>query len=254
VYWTLRIGTAGVFIGHGAFGIITKAAWLPYFAFAGIGKDLAYRLMPVIGTVDILAGISVLFSPRPVVLLYMAVWTVWTSLLRPFVGESAFEALERAGNYGAPLGLLLLAGVPRSVRDWFKYQSPDSMKGNLTTVMRVLLVMTGLLLFSHGALAAITGKAIFAKHYATLGLPATVVPYIGWAEMLAALLVVARPRIGLLIGIAAWKMATESLYPISGTPIWEFIERFGSYAVPLALAFLLLNASDVSKQPSRSNQ
>jgi hypothetical protein len=28
VHWILRIGVAACFIGHGAFGIITKAAWM----------------------------------------------------------------------------------------------------------------------------------------------------------------------------------------------------------------------------------
>ena len=31
-YWALRVGAALCFIGHGAFGIITKQAWLPFFA------------------------------------------------------------------------------------------------------------------------------------------------------------------------------------------------------------------------------
>ena len=33
----LRIAAAMCFIGHGAFGIITKEGWLPYFAVVGIG-------------------------------------------------------------------------------------------------------------------------------------------------------------------------------------------------------------------------
>ena len=42
----------------------------------------------------------------------------------------------------------------------------------------------------------------------------------------------------LLIAIAVWKIGTEALFPIAGAPIWEFIERGGSYAAPLALALL----------------
>ena len=38
-YWALRIGAAACFIGHGAFGFITKAAWLPYFGVIGIPES-----------------------------------------------------------------------------------------------------------------------------------------------------------------------------------------------------------------------
>src|SRR6266851_5577053 len=53
LHWMLRLACAAEFIGHGAFGIITKAAWLPYFAVAGISAAWAWTLMPVIGVIDI---------------------------------------------------------------------------------------------------------------------------------------------------------------------------------------------------------
>ena len=236
--WCLRIGAAGCFIGHGAFGIITKAAWLPYFAVVGIPPDVAYGIMPIVGAVDIMAGISILISPRPVVLLYMAVWALWTSLLRPLSGEPVFETIERAGNYGVPLALLLLLGRPRTLLGWLNPFATDAIRSTPLTVARVLHWSTGMLLFAHGALAAITGKAIFAKHYAAIGLPAGIVPIIGSVEMAVAILVMLQPSIGLLVGIAIWKMASEALYPIAGAPVWEFVERAGSYAAPLGLALM----------------
>ena len=60
----LRAASAMCFIGHGVFGIITKPIWCNYFAVFGIGHDLAYRLMPVLGSVDILMGLSILLYPR----------------------------------------------------------------------------------------------------------------------------------------------------------------------------------------------
>src|SRR5215216_704381 len=53
IFWSLRLAVGACFIGHGAFGIITKADWLPFFAFTGIPEWLAWRMMPVIGTMDI---------------------------------------------------------------------------------------------------------------------------------------------------------------------------------------------------------
>src|SRR4051794_17947780 len=57
VHWIFRIAVCAEFVGHGAFGIITKAAWVPYFAVVGIPEWMAWRLMPVIGTVDIVLGL-----------------------------------------------------------------------------------------------------------------------------------------------------------------------------------------------------
>jgi hypothetical protein len=238
VHWVLRIGAAACFVGHGAFGVITKAAWVPYFAVAGIPSDTAFALMPVVGTIDIAMGLAVLLSPRPIVLLSMAVWGLWTALLRPLAGEPVFETMERAGNYGVPLALLLLVGWPRSWRGWLR--APDGAPASRATIARVLQWTTGILLFGHGALAAITAKPLFATHYAALGLPGAIAPVLGYAEMAVALVVMVAPSPALLIAIAVWKVATEALFPLAGSPVWEFIERGGSYAAPLALALLLV--------------
>jgi hypothetical protein len=237
-YWALRLGAATCFIGHGAFGVITKEAWVPYFGFVGIPADLAFRLMPVVGTVDIAVGIAVLTSPRPIVLAYMVGWALWTALLRPLTGESAFESLERAGNYGVPLAFLLLTGIPKTWRDWFR-PSPSPSPAALALVIRALLVTTALLLFGHGGLAA-QGKPLLASHAAIAGFSPAALSLVGFAEMSAALLLLVSPSTTLLLGIAAWKLSTEALFPISGAPVWEFIERAGSYAAPIALALLLV--------------
>lgn len=241
-YWALRVGAAACFIGHGAFGIITKVAWVPYFGVVGIPEHWAYRLMPVIGSVDIAAGIAVLLSPRPFVLLYMAVWAAWTALLRPLAGESVFETIERAGNYGVPFALLLLFGRPRDATRWVRHLAPRLTSADPAVIASLLAWTTALLLFGHGALAAIVAKPTLASHFALVGLPSSAIAIAGWLEMIAALLVVVRPSPPLLFTIMAWKMATEALYPISGTPIWEFIERAGSYAAPLALALILIDS------------
>lgn len=246
-HWILRVGAAACFIGHGAFGIITKEAWVPFFALVGIPRDWAFALMPVVGTVDIAAGLLVLAAPRPIVLAYMAIWGLWTALLRPLTGDSIFETLERAGNYGVPLALLLLVGVPRRWREWLDAPAPASQAtADPALAMRVLLVSTALLLFGHGALAA-QGKPVLASHLAITGLPAEWLTLFGYAEMSAALLLLALPALGagaassatLLLAIAAWKLLTESLWVVAGAPVFEFIERGGSYAAPIALAVLM---------------
>ena len=101
------------FVGHGAFGVITKEAWVPYFAVVGIGRDTAFALMPFIGTVDIAMGVLALVRPTPAVFVWMTVWALWTAFLRPLSGEPLWEALERAGNYVVPAMLVLWGGWPR---------------------------------------------------------------------------------------------------------------------------------------------
>lgn len=240
-YWLLRAGAALCFIGHGAFGFITKAAWVPYFGVIGIPESWAWALMPWVGAVDVMAGMAVLFAPTRIPLLYMAVWATWTALLRPLSGESGFEFIERAGNFGVPLAFLLLTGLPARLRDLTVPLGPSRMDPALFgRVLVVLRVTTALLLAGHGALGVLN-KAALTGHYATVGLPPTTTALVGWAELAMAGLVLVRPWPALLVLVAVWKLATEWLYVASGSPIWEFVERAGSYAAPLALAVLLLH-------------
>ena len=251
--WCLRIGAAACFIGHGAFGILTKEAWVSYFAVVGLGRDAAYTLMPIVGSIDIVAGMLVLVSPRPVVLLYMAIWGLWTALLRPLAGEPFFETLERAGNYGVPFALLLLYASARNARALL---APAVRRRTVDEVMigRVLLWSTALLLFAHGALQAVTRKPLFAALYGAIDVPASMAPAIGSIEMLASLLLLMAPMPALLIAIAAWKIASEMLFPAAGAPIWEFVERAGSYAAPIALVLLCGKSAFTPITLSRSSR
>jgi len=238
-YWALRLGAAFCFIGHGAFGFITKAAWLPYFAVVGIPEPWAWRLMRIVGAVDVLAGVAVLFAPRGLPLVYMTIWATWTALLRPLSGEPVFEALERAGNYGVPLALMLLTAMPRSIRGLGQRLDRASTDVRAITLARQALQWsTVLLLAGHGALG-MANKAMLTSHYAVLGLPADTTVIVGWFEIALAIAVAVRPMAGVLIFVCAWKLATEFLFVTAGAPIWEFVERAGSYAAPLALALLL---------------
>jgi hypothetical protein len=62
---------------------------------------------------------------------------------------------------------------------------------------------------------------------------------IGGFECLLALAVLLKPDHRLLLGVVVWKLATEALCPLTGSPCWVFVEHGGSYAAPLALSFLL---------------
>ena len=119
LHWLLRIACAAEFVGHGAFGIITKAAWVPYFAVVGIPPELAWKLMPLIGTLDITLGLVVgLVRPVRALLLYMAFWGLLTATIRPLAGEPIWEFVERIPNWAVPLAFLCVRGFGHSRRQW----------------------------------------------------------------------------------------------------------------------------------------
>jgi hypothetical protein len=120
LYWMLRMACAAEFVGHGAFGILTKAAWVPYFGVVGIPPELAWKLMPVIGTLDILLGLYVgLVRPARAVLLYLAFWGLVTAMIRPLSGEPIWEFVERVPNWAIPFMFLCVRGLGRSRREWW---------------------------------------------------------------------------------------------------------------------------------------
>lgn len=240
--WILRIGVAGCFIGHGAFGIITKSAWVPYFAVGGIDEPLAWKLMPVVGAMDILMGIAAIVWPCRALFAWAAIWAVWTASLRPLTGEPIWEMVERAGNYGVPIAILVVVGLKGSLfgriqTNWTKLLD-DTRRQRLAWTLKLTTV---LLLAGHAGLGLFSHKAGLAHHYAALGLgdSTALVAGIGAFEFLLVALVFIFPRPGLLVGVCLWKIATESLFVVAGSPFWEVIERFGSYAAPLALAALV---------------
>lgn len=220
----LRVAAALCFIGHGAFGILGKAAWIPYFSVVGIPEHAAFRLMPIVGVMDLALGVLALIRPRTWIWAWMTIWAMWTAMLRPFAGESAWEALERAGNYGVPLALLLIA------RAW-----------PWGSVAAVLRWSTVLLLLGHGMLAC-SGKHLLVGHWHAI-LPSVDAPQITYAsgavELMLALLIAIEPTAAIGLIVCCWKVATESLFLATGAPCLEFVERAGSYAAPLSLAIWL---------------
>jgi hypothetical protein len=245
VHWTLRLAVAAEFIGHGAFGIITKAAWIPYFAVIGVPEWLAWRLMPLIGSVDIVLGILVLLRPTRVALLYMAIWGFWTALLRPLAGESWWEFLERAANFGVPFTLLYLSGWGRSWLGWFARIEASSLRiERAITLAWVLRLTTAALLIGHGGFGAFTQKPEWIGYLGGLGIDRptviaeSLVWHLGWFEIALGLIVLANPAPAVLVFAFVWKVGTELLRPMVGEPFWEFVERCGSYAAPLALFYV----------------
>lgn len=120
--WALRIAVAGEFIGHGVFALQGKEGWFKYFYAVGITGDEAIKtLLLVVGVVDILLALHVLVRPVRIALLWMAIWGLWTAMIRwPIGPDPIWDFVERSANWGAPLALLFLYGAPRRLREWFR--------------------------------------------------------------------------------------------------------------------------------------
>ncbi|OGE83119.1 MAG: hypothetical protein A2846_01165 [Candidatus Doudnabacteria bacterium RIFCSPHIGHO2_01_FULL_49_9] len=122
VEWVLRIAVAGEFLGHGILAIGGKQSWVGWFSQFGVTDTaLATKLLFIVGVIDVVVALIVLIRPIRIVLLYMVIWGFWTAILRPIVGESIWDFVERSANWGAPLALLLMRGRIWNIRDWLRY-------------------------------------------------------------------------------------------------------------------------------------
>lgn len=113
--WALRLGVAGEFLGHGFLATGGKADWIGWIQkFIAVDTSTATTILLIVGVIDIILALIVLFRPVRPLLLWMAVWGFWTALVRPIVGMLGvtgvgwLDFIERFANWGAPLALYYL--------------------------------------------------------------------------------------------------------------------------------------------------
>jgi hypothetical protein len=119
LHWLFRLALCCEFVGHGAFGVLTKQAWVVYFGIFGIPESWAWKLMPVVGCVDIILGILAQVLPTRAGLLYMGCWGFFAASLRPLAGEGWWEFLERSYNFSVPLLMPWVHSVGTRSPSWF---------------------------------------------------------------------------------------------------------------------------------------
>ena len=66
----------------------------------------------------------------------------------------------------------------------------------------------------------------------------TLMKTIGAIDMGVAILAIVKPLRIILLYAAIWGFLTALARPIAGDPIWDFVERWANWGVPLALLFL----------------
>lgn len=107
--WILRVAVAGEFLGHGALALGQKAQWLGWIEqVLKVEPASAIVILTIIGALDVALAALILIKPIRPIILWMAVWGFLTALLRPIVGESIWDFIERFANWGAPLALYYL--------------------------------------------------------------------------------------------------------------------------------------------------
>ncbi|MEK7648301.1 MAG: hypothetical protein AAB400_00095 [Patescibacteria group bacterium] len=105
----LRIGIFGEFLGHGALALGMKKEWVGWIVqLFALPSELAANIVFVIGILDILVALTVLFCPQRWVLVWAAFWGFATALVRPIVGQPMWDFIERWANWAAPLALWYL--------------------------------------------------------------------------------------------------------------------------------------------------
>jgi len=119
IEWILRIAVAGEFIGHGVFALQGKASWFVYLKPFGItDPQTIVTLLAIVGAIDLLLALLVLIKPIRPAILWMAVWGLFTAMIRwPFGPDPVWDFVERWANWGAPLALYLLLGERFSFKE-----------------------------------------------------------------------------------------------------------------------------------------
>lgn len=124
IEWILRIVVFMEFLGHGIFALQGKEEWIGWIQqVIKVSPEMAATLLHWVGIMDVVVAIIVLIRPLPVIVLWACLWGLWTALLRPIVGKSIWDFVERAANWGAPLVLLLILDFPKNWKGWLGLKS-----------------------------------------------------------------------------------------------------------------------------------
>ena len=76
--------------GHGMFALQKKRAGSKYFESVGItNPDTIGTMLVLVGIIDIALAVLVLIRPVRAALLWMAIWGLWTAMIRWPVGSGS---------------------------------------------------------------------------------------------------------------------------------------------------------------------
>ena len=112
---------------------------------------------------------------------------------------------------------------------------------NLKKVEWILRIGVFGTFLGHGVFALL-GKQSWIPYFTSIGISEStaiiLLPLIGVMDILVAIFALVKPIRVVLIWATLWAFATALIRPISGEPIWDFVERTANWAVPLVLLYL----------------
>lgn len=96
--------------------------------------------------------------------------------------------------------------------------------------------------FGHG-IFALQQKKSFINYIVNIGIPydtaSILLLLIGILDIIVAIVILLRPINSVILWAAFWGFATALIRPITGEPIWDFLERWTNWGAPLALYYLI---------------
>ncbi|MDP3764534.1 MAG: hypothetical protein Q8Q95_02850 [bacterium] len=95
----------------------------------------------------------------------------------------------------------------------------------------------------HGVFA-LQGKKAWVEWFSIFGVSDTSLAtqllfFIGLLDITLAILILIKPIPIALLWMTFWGFWTALMRPIAGEPIWDFVERWANWGVPLALLLLI---------------
>lgn len=115
----------------------------------------------------------------------------------------------------------------------------NSLLKNTEWILRIAVFMTFL---GHGSFA-LMGTVQWLKYLETVGFSIDTAQHlivmIGALDVIIALVVLLKPYKYIVIWCVIWTFATALIRPLSGEPIWAFIERGSNVGAALALLYVL---------------
>ncbi|MEK6871810.1 MAG: hypothetical protein AABX16_02810 [Nanoarchaeota archaeon] len=121
IEWILRVALFGEFLGHGIFALQLKTSFVQMIiAVLGVSESLAGTLLSVIGIMDFIVAFCAIIFPLRIILMWAAFWGFITALARPLAGDPIWDFVERWANWGVPLALLYVRGMPKNLKEYFK--------------------------------------------------------------------------------------------------------------------------------------
>ncbi len=112
---------------------------------------------------------------------------------------------------------------------------------NIKKVEWILRIAVFGAFLGHGVFALLVKKS-WIPYFASVGISESaaviLLPLIGILDIIVAIFALVKPFRGVLIWATTWAFITALIRPISGEPIWDFVERTANWAAPLALLYL----------------